>query len=746
MESANSTTFHSEDFINVWRHLENTLNNILKHPNDGISIACYMDIYTTVYNYCTSRPASSISTHSNDGPSLIGLELYSHLRELLVQFVKSLHHECQDYMDLNLLTYYVTQWARFTEAAKFFDHLFRYLNRYWVNQQKEKYKSQGYRIYTLALLVWREHLFDKVSESMTKAILRLIEKERKGETIDTALIKSIIQSYVVLDLEEKDTTVETASDALTPPPTVYKSREYLMERSVPDYVIKAQNRLAEEAERVEKYLHASTGQALIALCETCLIKEHKVIFAESFQSLLKEDKVDDLHRMYSLLNRVPEILEPLRVKLENHVRQMGLAAIDKMDVDTIEANQYIDALLEVHKKYAGWVQVAFQNDPGFAAALDKACREYINRNSVSKSGSSKSPELLAKYADTLLKKSAKNPEEGELEDVMNSIMIVFKYIEDRDVFQKFYSKMLAKRLLFQTSASEDAEAQMIAKLKDVCGFEYTSKLQRMFTDIGVSKDLNDAFRSSMEKQVETHDGIDFSVSVLSTASWPFSPPTTEFMLPEELTLMFERFSKFYYSKHSGRKLNWLFNFSRGELKAHFAPTKTMYTFQVSMYQMGLLLLYNSKLQYTFQELLNLTKLESSILVGNLGVLVKAKLLFPSDSSQYELSTFSLNVDYKNKKVRLNINVPIKAEQKTESEETHKTVEEDRKLLIQAAIVRIMKTRKYMKHVALVQEVIVQLQPRFRPKIPDIKKCIDMLLEKEYMERAEVEKDTYTYLA
>ena len=60
------------------------------------------------------------------------------------------------------------------------------------------------------------------------------------------------------------------------------------------------------------------------------------------------------------------------------------------------------------------------------------------------------------------------------------VMIVFKYIEDKDVFQKFYSKMLAKRLVQHMSASDDAEASMISKLKQACGFEYTSKLQRMF--------------------------------------------------------------------------------------------------------------------------------------------------------------------------------------------------------------------------------------------------------------------------
>lgn len=44
-------------------------------------------------------------------------------------------------------------------------------------------------------------------------------------------------------------------------------------------------------------------------------------------------------------------------------------------------------------------------------------------------------------------------------------MVVFKYIEDKDVFQKFYSKMLAKRLVQHLSTSDDAEASMISKLK-----------------------------------------------------------------------------------------------------------------------------------------------------------------------------------------------------------------------------------------------------------------------------------------
>jgi hypothetical protein len=68
------------------------------------------------------------------------------------------------------------------------------------------------------------------------------------------------------------------------------------------------------------------------------------------------------------------------------------------------------------------VEAGFRGEAGFVASLDKACREFVNRNSVCKTGASKSPELLAKFCDALLRKSSKVTEEGEVEDVLNSIV------------------------------------------------------------------------------------------------------------------------------------------------------------------------------------------------------------------------------------------------------------------------------------------------------------------------------------
>ncbi|NXW59995.1 CUL1 protein, partial [Eurystomus gularis] len=617
-------------------------------------------------------------------------------------------------------------------------------------------------------------LFSKV----TNAVLKLIEKERNGETINTRLISGVVQSYVELGLNEDD------AFAKGPTLTVYKesfesqfladterfytreSTEFLQQNPVTEYMKKAEARLLEEQRRVQVYLHESTQDELARKCEQVLIEKHLEIFHTEFQNLLDADKNEDLGRMYNLVSRIQDGLGELKKLLETHIHNQGLAAIEKCGEAALNAKSqwvaknnlsllqdpkmYVQTVLDVHKKYNALVMSAFNNDAGFVAALDKACGRFINNNAVTKmaQSSSKSPELLARYCDSLLKKSSKNPEEAELEDTLNQVMVVFKYIEDKDVFQKFYAKMLAKRLVHQNSASDDAEASMISKLKQACGFEYTSKLQRMFQDIGVSKDLNEQFKKHLTNS-EPLD-LDFSIQVLSSGSWPFQQSCT-FALPSELERSYQRFTAFYASRHSGRKLTWLYQLSKGELVTNCF--KNRYTLQASTFQMAILLQYNTEDAYTVQQLTDSTQIKMDILAQVLQILLKSKLLVLEDENanvdEVELkpdTLIKLYLGYKNKKLRVNINVPMKTEQKQEQETTHKNIEEDRKLLIQAAIVRIMKMRKVLKHQQLLGEVLTQLSSRFKPRVPVIKKCIDILIEKEYLERVDGEKDTYSYLA
>lgn len=385
-----------------------------------------------------------------------------------------------------------------------------------------------------------------------------------------------------------------------------ESEEFLSINPVTEYMKRVEQRLNEEKKRVQCYLHESTQSKLATTCENVLIQNHLEKLRIEFQNLLNLDKNDDLGRMFMLVSRTSDGLTDLKTALENHIHNQGQQAIDKIGESAAnDPKVYVETILEVHRKFNSLVITAFANDSGFVAALDKACNKFINANSVTQlaKNESRSPELLAKYCDILLKKSSKNPEEAELEDTLNHVMIVFKYLTDKDVFQKFYSKMLAKRLVFHTSASDDAEASMISKLKQACGFEYTSKLQRMFQDIGLSKDLNEKYKQFLTDNQQLNSKIDFSIQVLSSGSWPFAQ-STQFRLPTELEQSVQRFNSFYAKLHSGRKLNWLYQMCKGEVVTNCFGSR--YILQTNTFQMAVLLQYNAQTRWTFQQLVEST--------------------------------------------------------------------------------------------------------------------------------------------
>ena len=208
----------------------------------------------------------------------------------------------------------------------------------------------------------------------------------------------------------------------------HESESFVAENSVSDYLKKAEERLKEEEDRVERYLHTTTRKLLITKCEHVLVRSHAELMWENFQSLLDYDKDEDLQRMYSLLSRIPEGLEPLRRKFEEHVKRTGLAAVSKLvgtdpaAIEALEPKAYVDALLEVHTKSSETVNRSFKGEAGFVASLDRACREFVNRNAATGTSSSKSPELLAKHADALLRKNNKVSEEGDLEGALNRVV------------------------------------------------------------------------------------------------------------------------------------------------------------------------------------------------------------------------------------------------------------------------------------------------------------------------------------
>ena len=189
---------------------------------------------------------------------------------------------------------------------------------------------------------------------------------------------------------------------------------------------------------------------------------------------------------------------------------------------------------------------------------------------------------------------------------------------------------------------------MIAKMKAVCGFEYTSKLQRMFDDISTSKELLERFQESKEFKRTT---VEFSILVLGAGFWPLKQPVCTFTVPQALADSCRAFEEFYDAQHSGRKLTWLYQLSKGELKVRYLDKS--YVLVCSTYQIGILLQFNSNEKMDFEELISHTQLDEDNLINALYALVRLKVLSmnPKPSGPKEINidkncSFKLNSNFK----------------------------------------------------------------------------------------------------
>eukprot|EP01087_Luapelamoeba_hula_P016964 TRINITY_DN5286_c0_g1_i1.p1 TRINITY_DN5286_c0_g1~~TRINITY_DN5286_c0_g1_i1.p1 ORF type:complete len:750 (+),score=121.38 TRINITY_DN5286_c0_g1_i1:207-2456(+) len=741
------------DFEQVWAGLQDGVSKIVTLT--GVS---GMPMMEDIYKLCTAQP----QPYSE--------ELYLRFKSFIERHVDSLREEILAQQS-DLLEDYLKKWEAYSTGTEFCHHIFRYLNNNWIRKRLEDsrnklgglYQGPGataevFEIATLCLVVWRDHVFSRTKGRLVEAVLDLFTKERDGEVINSRVLIGIIQSFVKLGAINKNKPLEIYKDefetAFLESTAEYYSREsaaFISSNGVSSYMQKAVARIQEEAARGKKYLDANSHEKLKKTVDDALIDRHKDILQTECATYLKDEKRDDLSRMYHLLSRITDGIKPMLEVLQDYITRYGFDAVKGIpapETPEKEPVNYIETLLDVYRRFSDVVEKAFDQDPAFVAALDKAMRTIVNDNPINKPPT-KSPELLAKYSNVLLCKSNRTFELDKADETLSPVLIIFKYVDDKDVFQKFYSKMLAKRLIHGTSISDDAESAMIGGLKQACGYEYTSKLQRMFNDMSLSGDLNEKYQQSLksDKQIPK-PAVDFSVQVLTAGSWPTTGAgAATFNMPSELASCVKSFACFYDSQHHGRKLTWLHHMCKGDLRTGYL--KKRYEFvQVTDYQMSILLMFNGHENATIADLTTVTSLPDRDLKRALVPLIQSKILVkePRAKALAPTDVVTLNVKFQSKRLRCKIPNALQKETKEENKETHQHITEERTLFLQAAIVRIMKARKTLAHHTLVSETISQATSRFQPHVPMIKKCIESLIEKEYLKRHDNETNTYSYVA
>ncbi|XP_036378433.1 cullin-2 isoform X2 [Megalops cyprinoides] len=638
-----------------------------------------------------------------------------------------------------------------------------YLNTQFIKKNKltEADLQYGYgvdmneplmEIGELALDMWRKLMVEPLQAVLIRMLLNEIKNDRCGEDPNQKVIHGVINSFVHVEQYKKKFPLKFYQEIFEGP-FLAKTGEYykqeasnlLQESNCSQYMEKVLGRLKDEEVRCRKYLHPSSYAKVIHECQQRMVADHLQFLHGECQNITRQERRDDMANMYTLLRAVSSGLPHMIQELQVHIHDEGLRATSNLSQESMPT-QFVESVLEVHSKFVQLINTVLNGDQHFMSALDKALTSVVNYREPK--SISKAPELLAKYCDNLLKKSAKGMTENEVEDKLTSFITVFKYIDDKDVFQKFYARMLAKRLIHGLSLSMDSEEAMINKLKQACGYEFTSKLHRMYTDMSVSADLNNKFNNFIKTQETVVDlGISFQIYVLQAGAWPLTHvPSSTFAIPQELEKSVQMFELFYNQHFSGRKLTWLHYLCTGEVKMNYLSKP--YVAMVTTYQMAVLLAFNNGETVSYKELQDSTQMNEKELLKTIKSLLDVKMI-NHDSKKEDIeadSTFSLNMNFTSKRTKFKITTSMQKDTPQEMEQTRSAVDEDRKMYLQAAIVRIMKARKVLRHNALIQEVINQSKARFSPSISMIKKCIEVLIDKQYIERSQSSADEYSYVA
>jgi cullin-5 len=287
----------------------------------------------------------------------------------------------------------------------------------------------------------------------------------------------------------------------------------------------AESKLREEEQRAQKYLEScgvgvgGTGgsvQNLVDSCVTVLVTAHKETILAECAGMIRGNETEKLQLMFKLMDRVPgEGIEPMLHDLEMHIYDDGIAdMVESAEVITQDSEKYVERLLMLFNRYSTLVKDAFRDDPRFLTSRDKAYKRVVNDTSVfrldlpnagrggqggeggGKVGhlqskaqpESKCPELLANYCDMLLRRTplSKKLTSDEVEVKLKDVLLVLKYVQNKDVFMRYAKAHLTRRLILDTSADSEKEENMVEWLREVgMPADFINKLSRMFQDIKV---------------------------------------------------------------------------------------------------------------------------------------------------------------------------------------------------------------------------------------------------------------------
>ena len=680
------------DLHKLWGQLEPNLLLIYKDFNKYCTRDLYMKLYSLIYSYLT------ISFRKQR------LLLFEDFYKKLLSFIDSLNSQI-----LNDITNdnFIKIWKTNFMISQIVNNIFDYFNRTYISKLSTFGKSDFHYIDSF-INSWNTIIMNNRWYSILDNILLDINLFRKSKNNTISYIIDYSNYLIEIDFLNKDYLYSYLVKPVINDLNNYYTRissETLNSTNVITYIDFVNKSFKNELELSKKFFHNFSNK-IYENCYMILIHDKLDKILLNIEDIMKNpDSLNIINYMYSYESKYIQTDQLIEWhnshKLDSseicHIRSLQLddsvilqdSIINYIKITNIEFftktdstyNEYITYILELHAKYSNLFKLYLGNNNFITDKFDKLLKQLINKNvSIS--------DNLNKYYDHLIKNN-------ELDAIDNSIFII-NYLDDYDIFIKYYQKYLAKRLL--SNSNLENEQNIINQIKDICGFDYSNRLIKMISDIKLSNDITLEYNQFNKSNT--------SFNIITSGIWPLVSINSN--LISVINDDIKKFTDLYDSKYNGRKLKWCDKLSRAEVSTIFLKKK--YSFTVSTYQLGILLLFNSYDTLTIKLISEYLNIDIEILTDPANILVKSKLLI------LENEEYKINYNYKSKNLKKNLNITLKVDKVKENKKIVEESETDMNFILQSIIIKIMKTRKELDHDILVNECIINIGNRFKIKL------------------------------
>lgn len=185
-------------------------------------------------------------------------------------------------------------------------------------------------------------------------------------------------------------------------------------------------------------------------------------------------------------------------------------------IEYLNFYQYVEEIYKIKKKCANFLLNSMNNNTKIDHIIKVNFEKIINGENAESFN-----ESFGKLIHEEIKLCQKIKNNERLVEFRDKFQCVFKFINNKDLFEEIYRKYLQKRLLRNSSMMKENEFIFYEIMKDENGFNYVKKIEKMINDIFYSQNINMDFRKKNLNNISGENKPDFYIKILSQDSWPF---------------------------------------------------------------------------------------------------------------------------------------------------------------------------------------------------------------------------------